>query len=162
MKYDNWETDFRENYDEWDVYDPPQNLWERIDQSLETPHPIQKNNGSERWLYPLMACAVAIAFLFGIIGGNHHSKIIRTPEILPQQVALNGHDDAVEKQLLSQINHLTTLYQELQEELPQSENPDRVLEAMKENLTMQQMVLSQLQLIVKRIKTIQHESPTRL
>ncbi|MDX2249882.1 MAG: hypothetical protein SF052_24065 [Bacteroidia bacterium] len=67
-----------------------------------------------------------------------------------------------DESLFFQIQRLQDLYQDLRKELMESQDPDVVVNAMMQNLTMQMEILNQQLMILEQIKSMKNEKDSRL
>ncbi|MEZ4828012.1 MAG: hypothetical protein R3C61_17270 [Bacteroidia bacterium] len=88
------------------------------------------------------------------------------------QTAIKAREDQIrlfqqgglqpDESLFFQLQRLQDLYQDLRKELPESQDPEIVVNAMMQNLTMQMEILNQQLMILEQIKSMKNEKDSRL
>lgn len=179
------------NKRELDVHRPSPQLWDRIYRDLATPpaletpvpEPIQQRRPFFTW--KIAAAIAVIAFVSGglfwkmtvqplssepVTSNVEHTQLHQMEAYY--QTAIKAKENQIrlfqqggvqpDNALFFQLQRLQDLYQDLRKELPESQDPDVVVNAMMQNLTMQMEILNQQLMILEQIKSMTNEKDSRL
>jgi hypothetical protein len=158
---------------EFDQFEPPANLWDRIEVSLDE----QKKKDQNRLKFTRITSALRIAavlvlvtgaaLVFARYQGNRPPEISAiNPELARQQVhyasmieerraelsQVKTMDPALYSEFASELQKLDSNYEKLKQDLPSSPNQEETLKAMIRNLKAQADVLNQQLEIIQQIK----------
>lgn len=185
-KVERFIRDNRENFDQFEV---PAGLWDKIDKGLgnldtfpgETSFVEKKNIISFKQKYWAMAASLALLigcfFVYNLgFKSQNTDKIIATvsPEYGDKMVQyaslietkreeirqIEAHDPVLYKEFSAEIENLNKDYQNLKAELPQTPNQEELVKAMIQNLQVQLDILNRQLSIIQKIKDYQN-NPTR-
>jgi hypothetical protein len=174
-----------ENKAEFDVFEPDERIWEKIDQKLDRP---AGSGGLLRKMAPWKVAA-AILMMAGVswifillnrpaasVDSNrpdlYASQIMEAEDYYGSQIKANkvrlmeykAEGVSLDDDILAETDALEKMYRELRQELKSAANDGLVLEAMVQNLQMQVEILNrQLQLLehIKALKDGKQENESQ-
>lgn len=183
---DRLERFVRDNRDDFDNYEPSKDLWKKIEVEVAKQQPTGKHLngkvvrfGSTRWG---IAIAAGIAILLTVGYGavmysqipenfagldmppvyekTYGKELVQFASLVEQKreelKALEKEDPQLYHQFDVELQALDKNYQSLKNELPQNPNPEDLLKAMVQNLTMQIDLLNQQLQIIQKIKEVKN------
>ena len=182
---DSFEQFIFDKKDELDVHEPSKDLWSRIHPELEFPEEVKETKNKRNNLFlKIAATVVLLAGLSSLFILDIKSPFESQPMAEASQEAPLSEFEAYYHQMISarkaeivsyteigletdnelfdQLERLQDLYGDLQDELPQSEDTDMVINAMAQNLMMQIEILNQQLSILKHIKSMQNGKEKQL
>jgi hypothetical protein len=176
----------RENREEFDSYEPSNNLWANIENQLEN----QPKKGRIISLFGgfkglKIAASILLFITIGYVAyrnnaieiiEEHPSEFAISPTYATQLASytsmiddkreelqkLVNDDPQISKQFEVELKALNENYQHLRAELPKNPNQEDVLKAMIENLQWQTDLLNQQLNILQKIKNLKNEKANKL
>lgn len=170
----------RENKKELDHFEPPADLWNKIEQELQVKnHTTVKKERVIKVSFLLKAAATVIIMLSVTIllwRYQYNETLISSidPELGKQQLyyaslieskqtelkQLEKEEPELYRTFSSELNKMEQSYQQLQKELPKSPNQERTVKAMINNLEIQIQVLNQQLQIIQQINDLKRGGQT--
>ena len=169
-----------ENKKDFDLFEPPAGLWDRIDSQLEeTKKAAARKEKVVRLSMVLkIAATVVVVLSLGIVFFNYQRKNQDTvtlssidPQMAKQQMQyaslieikrselkrIEKEEPELYKTFAAELKKMDSSYEKLKSELPQSPNQERTVKAMIRNLQIQLEVLNQQLLIIQQINELKKE-----
>lgn len=167
----------RENKSNLNYFDPPEDLWDKIESRLDNKNSIPyKKERVIKVTFLLKAAALIFAMLSItiILWRYQYNKTLVSsidPELAKQQVyyatlieskrtelkQLQTEEPELYQTFASELNKMEVNYQHLKKELPASPNQERTVKAMIQNLEIQLRVLNQQLIIIQEINSLKNE-----
>lgn len=176
---DRLENFIRENKKEFDRFDPPTEIWERIEKQLDDRQlrPVKKQ-AQVRWSFLLkIAASVAVVLCLGLWayqyqreGSSDLNKI--DPQLARQQLhyaalieikrselkQIEKEEPGLYSEFSAEIRKMDESYQKLRKDLPASPNQEETVKAMIRNLQIQTELLNQQLNIIQQINKVKKEN----
>lgn len=154
-----------ENKEAFDIHEPSENLWLKIDQKLTTP--VQGKEIAfkpKRWFNWQMAASVVLLLSIGFLAGKYFSPVNENKEIInlsskygseviqyasfieKKKKQLNSYAESAPELMLDfneDLQELNGSFQSLKNDLPNNPNQEEILERMIDNLEWQMQLLDQ-------------------
>lgn len=179
---DRLENFIRDNKKEFDQFDPPAAVWEKIEQKLDEKRSNSRSPGIRkekvvRLSFLLkMAATIIVVLGVGLWGYQYQKKEFADlsnidPQLAKQQIHYANlieikrselkHIEKEEPQLYSEfsseIRKMDASYQKLKNDLPASPNQEETVKAMIRNLQIQTELLNQQLSIIQQINNVKKE-----
>lgn len=171
------ENFIRENKKDFDYFEPPADLWNKIERELQNKSqaPIKKERVIKlSFLLKVAATVVVILGVAVLLLRHQYSQTLISsidPELAKQQVyyasliqskqnelkQLEKEDPELYRTFSSELKKMEMSYQQLKKELPESPNQERTVRAMIKNLEIQIRVLNQQLIIIQQINDLKKE-----
>ena len=176
------ENFIKNNKKNFDVLEPSERVWTKIDERLEEECKKEKQHSKMRWIYKLGKVAavfimvLSIGFIWGYYKKQEATNLANiNPEYAAKEVqfssliedkrtelkTLKKIDATLYKTFINEQEKLEKEYNQLKKELSTTPNQDRIVKAMIQNLQAQISLLNQQLNItneVKEIKSNQNET----
>lgn len=176
MKKNTLERFIRDNRDELDAFEPPRDLWAKLEAQLPADTAVPVRRLTPRWRRPLWHAAASILLIFslGLIAYRYLSPVSSTDPALArinpesarmalQYVSLidtkrqelrqlEQDDPALYREFSTEIEQLDQDYQKLRSELPRTPNQEELVRAMIQNLEIQVTILNRQLRVIQKIK----------
>ncbi len=186
-KVERFIRDNRENFDQFDV---PTGLWDKLDRDLgnlntcqvETPFVDKKSIFILKQKHWAMAASVALLLgcifvykmgfnsmettdsIIATVSPEYGNKMVQYAsliEVKREEIRqIETHNPVLYKEFASEIENLNKDYQNLKAELPQTPNQEELVKAMIQNLQVQLDILNRQLSIIQKIKDYQN-NPTK-
>ncbi|MXV49972.1 hypothetical protein GS399_03235 [Pedobacter sp. HMF7647] len=174
---DRLESFIKKNRRELDEFEPPADLWNKIEKKLDEQKASAKKNKVVRLSFVLsIAASLLIAITAGILFFNYQKKEAAdisniSPGLAKQQVhyasmietkrnelkQIEKENPQLYSEFSSEIKKMELNYQRLKSDLPTSPNQEETVKAMIRNLQSQIQVLNQQLSIIQQINQIKQE-----
>ena len=175
---DRMEDFIRKNKNEFNSFEPPVDLWERIDKQLQEQQlkQIRRIKISKRNYFFKIAASVIFIVAAGIAlwqyQNNEQSDLVGiSPELAKQQMhyaslidekqnelqVIKTEDPKLYQEFSAELQKIENNYKKLQSDLPTSPNQEVTVKAMIRNLQIQIQVLNQQLNVIKQIDQFKKE-----
>jgi hypothetical protein len=169
----------RENRSNFDRFDPPSDVWEKIETRLQTDitfHKVKKER-VVRLSFLLKAAAVLILITSGVMiwhfqyNSSHNLISSVNPELAKQQIhyvslieekrseleLIRKDEPRLYQAFSSELKKIDLNYQQLKQELPNSPNQERTIKAMIKNREIQLQLLNQQLIIIQQLNGLKKQ-----
>ena len=183
---DRLERFVRDNREDFDSYEPSKALWKKIEVEVAKQQPAGKRLNGKVVKFGRMRWGIAIAATLGILltvgygvfvystipndfasldmppayKSTYGKELVQFTSLVEQKreelKALESADPQLYHQFDAELQALDKNYQSLKNELPQNPNPEDLLKAMVQNLSMQIDLLNQQLQIIQKIKDVKN------
>ena len=183
---DRLERFVRDNREDFDSYEPSKALWKKIEVEVAKQQPTGKRLngkvvkfGGRRWGISIAAgIAILLTVGYGIVSymslpdsitdlslprvyeKTYGKELVQFTSLVEQKreelKALESADPQLYHQFDVELQALDKSYQSLKNDLPQNPNPEDLLKAMVQNLSMQIDLLNQQLQIIQKIKEVKN------
>lgn len=170
----------KDNKKEFDLFEPPIDLWDRIDSQLEETKKAARRPEKVIRLSMLLRVAASLILVMslGILLWNYRQDTPEgvnlsniDPQMARQQIQyaslieikrselkrIEKEEPELYKTFSAELKKMDASYEKLKSELPQSPNQERTVKAMIRNLEIQLEVLNQQLLIIQQINELKQE-----
>ncbi len=179
---DRLENFIRDNKKEFDQFDPPAALWEKIEHRLDQTNNIQQTGALKPEkvvkLSFLLKLAASVVIVMGVaFWGYQYQKMESAdlsnidPQLAKQQVhyatlievkrselkLIEKEEPQLYSEFSSEIRKMDASYQKLKSDLPGSPNQEETVKAMIRNLQIQTELLNQQLSIIQQINNVKKE-----
>lgn len=164
------ENYIKNNRTEFDEFEPPVNLWNRIEQELDAQQPVRKERVIKLSVLLKIAATLLIIITAGVVFMRYQRSMATdissiNPELASQQVhyasmietkrselkRIEKEDPQLYNEFAAEIRKMDSNYKKLQNDLPTSPNQEETVKAMIRNLQTQIEVLNQQLNIIQQI-----------
>ncbi len=183
---DRLERFVRDNQEDFDSYEPSKALWKKIETEVAKQQPAGKRLngkvvkfGGARWGISIAAgIAILLTVGYGVVSymslpdsitdlslpsaykSTYGKELVQFTTLVEEKreelKALESADPQLYHQFDVELQALDKSYQSLKNELPQNPNPEDLLKAMVQNLSMQIDLLNQQLQIIQKIKDVKN------
>lgn len=184
MKKNTLERFIRDNRDELDAFEPPRDLWAKLEARLPADTAVPTRQVVPLWKRPLWRAAASILLIFGLGLTGYRYLGPTTPgdpalaRINPESARmavqyvslidtkrqelrqLEQDNPALYREFSTEIEQLNQDYQSLRSELPRTPNQEELVRAMIQNLEMQVNILNRQLRVIQKIKQAKESHET--